>query len=138
MATYAQWKTSGITNATCRACISGAQSSATWAPLLEDSMGQLAELNVGGCIAIASGNASCGKAYQNWFDCRFEACAACAQADLSTCLDAASQAGGACVNAVNNVSTVCGSAITAADTACQGTSFVFEGAIKAQCIGGIP
>ena len=42
------------------------------------------------------------------------------------------------MNAVNNVGTVCGSAITAADTACQGTSFVFEGAIKAQCIGGIP
>ena len=138
MATYTQWKTSGITNATCRACISGSESASTWAPLLEDATGQLAGLNVGGCIAIASGSATCGKAYQNWFDCRFQACAGCAQASLSACLTAASQAGGACVNAVNNVGTVCGSAISAADTACQGTSFVFEGAIKAQCIGSIP
>ena len=88
-ATYAQWKSAGVNNPTCGACIFGLESATTWAPLLEDAAGQLVGLNVGGCIAIASANVNCGKAYQNWFDCRFEACADCPSGDtaaLQKCL----------------------------------------------------
>ena len=62
--------------------------------------GQLVGLNVGGCIAIASGNEKCGQSYQNWFDCRFEACTDCPNGDtaaLQKCLSAASK--GACKTA---------------------------------------
>ena len=141
-ATYAMWKSNGVTDATCRACVFGLQSAAQWAPLLEDGAGQLVGLNVGGCIAIASNNMACGKAYQNWFDCRFEACAGCPAgntAALQQCLTNASKSGNACFAAFNNVDTACGATVIGnAETACEGTKFVFEGPMKAQCVGGIP
>lgn len=134
-AKYADWKAS-VTNMTCRSCIFGTDG-ATWAPLVENSSGQLVVLNVGGCIAIASGSDNCGKSYQNWFDCRFEACAECPDGDtpaLQKCLSAASK--GACKAAFDAVGTVCGDQqIADAETACEGDKFVFEGPIKAQCIG---
>lgn len=134
-AKYADWKAS-VTNMTCRSCIFGTDG-ATWAPLVENSSGQLVVLNVGGCIAIASGSDACGKSYQNWFDCRFEACAECPDGDtpaLQKCLSAASK--GACKAAFDAVGTVCGDQqIADAETACEGDKFVFEGPIKAQCIG---
>lgn len=138
-ATYPQWKANGVTNATCRACIFGNDSGTTWAPLVEDGSGALAELNVGGCIAIASNSVACGKAYQNWFDCGFEACKACPDANtLSTCRDSVNNAGKACESLFNNVTTVCTDpVITAAETKCQGTKYVFEGGVKAQCIAGV-
>lgn len=134
-AKYADWKKQ--VSATCATCIFGKETDATWKPLLEDSKGQLVELNVGGCIGIASDNVKCGQAYQNWFDCRFEACAECPEGDsaaLSKCLSAASKT--ACKPAFNAVGTVCGDqAIGDAETACNGDSFVFEGPIRLQCIG---
>jgi hypothetical protein len=142
-ATYAQWKAAGVPNATCRACVFGSETAAQWAPLAENASGALTVLNVGGCIAIASGNTTCGKAYQNWFDCRFEACAGCPSGDpsLQTCLASASKAGGACYAAFQAVDTTCGAtAIGNAEALCDDPSakYVFEGPIKAQCIGGIP
>lgn len=141
-ASYAQWKTTGVPNQTCRACIFGPQSAATWAPLVEDATAQLSVLNVGGCIAIATNNNACGRAYQNWFDCRFAACAGCPSGNntaFQQCLTDASK--GACANAVTAVDTACtAAAVQTAETACQppGTKFVFEGPAKAQCVGGIP
>jgi hypothetical protein len=134
-ATYANWKTS-VTNATCKACMFGKESASTWAPLLEDAAGELQRINVGGCIAVASGSVSCGRTYQNWFDCRFEACADCASSALQACLTAASK--GACKNAIDAVTNTCGdTVITDAETACTGASYVFEGSIKALCVGSI-
>jgi hypothetical protein len=101
-----------------------------------EAAGDLAELNVGGCIGITSSNMNCGKAYQNWFDCRFEACADCSDAGLSACLSAAS--GGACKGANDAVLTQCGANIGTYETSCSGTKYVFEGAIKAQCVAGVP
>lgn len=141
-ATYQDWKTPGVTSASCRACVFGAETAAQWAPLIEDAAGQLVGLNVGGCIAVATNNVSCGKAYQNLFDCRFEACAACPSGGtpLQACLETASKPGNACATAVQNVGTICGAGIDAAEGACSpvGTKFVFEGPIKAQCIAGVP
>jgi hypothetical protein len=135
-AKYADWKKT-VTGASCSSCIFGKETDATWKPLLEDASGQLVGLNVGGCIAIASNNEKCGQSYQNWFDCRFQACTDCPNGDtaaLQKCLTAASK--GACKKAFDNVGTVCGdTAIGDAETACNGDKFVFEGPIKAQCIG---
>ena len=135
-AKYAMWKAS-VANPACSACIFGKETDATWKPLLENAKGELVGLNVGGCIAIASNDEKCGQSYQNWFDCRFEACGDCPQGDsaaLQKCLTAASKGG--CKDAFDAVSTVCGDQkITDAETACDGVKFVFEGPIKAQCIG---
>jgi hypothetical protein len=144
-AKYADWK--GSVPAGCKDCIFGKEADAAWKPLLENAKGELVGLNVGGCIAIAAngGNAptagsaadKCGQSYQNWFDCRFEACADCPSGDtaaLQKCLSAASKAG--CKKAFDAVSTVCGDqVISDAETACDGDKFVFEGPIKGQCIG---
>jgi hypothetical protein len=139
-AKYADWKAS-VKNSACSKCIFGLESAATWAPLLEDAKGQLVELNVGGCIAIASANDKCGKAYQNWFDCGFEACTDCPSGDsaaLSKCRTASNKAGGGCKSYFDAVSTVCGDqAVNDAETACTGAKYVFEGPIKAQCIDGL-
>jgi uncharacterized membrane protein len=100
-ATYADWKKS-VTNTTCASCIFGKDSDAKWEPLLEDMTGELVELDVGGCIDVVTGNDGCGKAYQNWFDCRFDACNDCASGDtaaLQACLAAASKAGASCKKA---------------------------------------
>jgi len=135
-AKYADWKKT-VSGLSCSSCIFGKETDATWKPLLEDASGQLVGLNVGGCIAIASGNEKCGQSYQNWFDCRFEACTDCPNGDtaaLQKCLAAASK--GACKKAFDDAGTVCGdTAIGDAETACKGDKFVFEGPIKAQCIG---
>ena len=147
-AKYADWKAS-VANATCKACIFGKEADTAWKPLLENAKGELVGLNVGGCIAIAANGGGstapaagstadkCGNAYQNWFDCRFEACADCPNGDtaaLQKCLSAASKAG--CKKAFDAVSTVCGDqVISDAETACDGDKFVFEGPIKGQCIG---
>jgi hypothetical protein len=137
-AKYADWKAS-VANATCAACIFGLESAATWKPLLEDGAGALTELNVGGCIAIASNNTACGKAYQNWFDCGFEACNDCASGDsaaLSKCRTASSKAGGGCKAYFDAVTLACtDQVITDAETACTSTKYIFEGPVKAQCIG---
>lgn len=135
-AQYGDWKKS-VASAACSSCIFGKETEATWKPLLEDAKGQLVGLNVGGCIAIASGSDTCGQSYQNWFDCRFQACADCPNGDtaaLQKCLSAASR--GACKTAFNAVTTVCTDAVIGdAETKCQGSKFVFEGPIRAQCIG---
>jgi hypothetical protein len=135
-AKYPDWKAT-VANAACAGCIFGKETDAMWRPLLEDAAGQLVGMNVGGCIGIASANEACGKSYQHWFDCRFEACTDCPAgntAALQKCLTAASK--GACKNAFDAVGTVCGdTAIGDAETACGGDKFVFEGPIRAQCIG---
>jgi hypothetical protein len=133
--TYADWKTKAGISATCQGCMFGPDGT-TWKPFVEAS-GSLSELNVGGCIQLASNNEKCGKSYQNWFDCRFEACADCPndQTSLSKCLSAASK--GACKAANDNVLTQCGSTIGDYETACSGDKYVFEGPIKAQCIAGL-
>lgn len=131
------WKTS-IANLTCRACVFGPESGGTWAPLLEDAAGAMSRLNVGGCIAIASGVDACGKSYQQWRDCYLEACSDCPDGDsnaFSKCVTSANKT--ACKKALDAVVPACGSVDVAADaeTACDGDKYVFEGPFRAHCIG---
>ncbi len=132
------WK-AGITNPTCQSCVFATETT-TWPPMILNGAGQLAQLNVGGCIAIASGKEACGKGYQQWRDCYLEACADCPDGDsnaFSKCVTAANKT--ACKKAFEDVvdPSGCGDAQTAGDaeTACDGTKYVFEGPIRAQCIG---
>lgn len=133
--TFPGWKTS--VPAPCATCIFGLETDALWKPILEDGGGNVAGLNVGGCIAVASGSDACGRTYQQWFTCRFEACVDCPDGDsaaLQKCLAAASK--GSCKKAFDAVSLVCGDpAIADAETTCDGMNYVFEGPIRAQCIG---
>jgi hypothetical protein len=80
---------------------------------------------------------ACGNSYQDWFECRFVACAGCDAGDpaaLQKCLTAASK--GPCKAAFDAVSAVCGDTVVAnAETACNGSTYVFEGPVKSQCIG---
>jgi hypothetical protein len=137
-ASYVDWKAS-VTDPTCASCIFGLVSATTWKPLLANATGTLVEQNVGGCIAIASGNDSCGRAYQNWFDCRFQACSDCASGDsvaLAKCQIASTKTGGSCKTYFDAVVPACtDKGISDAETACTGAKFVFEGSIRAQCIG---
>lgn len=137
-ATLADMKAS-VANATCRDCIFGDDTKTTWTPIFEDAKGAT-KIDVGGCIAIASGSESCGKSYQQWYECRFEACAGCPPNDdvaLVKCLATASKA--ACKSAFDAVSTICGDqAIGDAETACSGDKYIFEAPVKAQCVGGVP
>ena len=138
-ASYLTLKNS-VANPTCQGCIFGLQASATWAPLLTTDGVQVSELDVGGCIAIFTGNDACGRAYQAWFDCGYAACSDCPAGDqqaLSACLPKVNTA--ACKNALGNVTTTCGAtAVTNAETACRTGTYVFEGPIKAQCVAGVP
>lgn len=128
----------GIASLACRACVFGPESGTTWAPLLEDGAGAMSRLNVGGCIAIASGVDACGKSYQQWRDCYLEACSDCPDGDsnaFSKCVTSANKT--ACKKAFDAVVPACGSVDVAADaeTACDGTKYVFEGPFRAHCIG---
>ena len=133
-----KWKDgTWTTNDACRNCVF-AKEGATWAPLILNASGQLAELNVGGCIAIASGKEACGKAYQQWRACYLEACTDCPDGDsnaFSKCVTAANKK--ACKKAFDDVVPSCGDVDTAAnaETACDGEKYVFEGGFRAQCIG---
>ncbi len=135
-----KWKDGNWTaNAACRDCVF-AKETTEWAPLILNNSGQLAALNVGGCIAIASGKEACGKAYQQWRSCYLEACKDCADGDqnaFSKCVTAANKK--SCKKAFDDVvgPAGCGDAQTAGDaeTACEGKKYVFEGGITAQCIG---
>lgn len=127
----------GIATDACRNCVF-AQDGATWAPLVENASGQLTNLNVGGCIAIASGNDDCGKAYQQFRSCYLAACEQCDEGAFQSCTGKAVN-GTACRDAVQDLLDACGgeAPLTAAETACQNTAYVFEAPIRAQCIGGI-
>ncbi|MBX3186049.1 MAG: hypothetical protein KF819_03500 [Labilithrix sp.] len=132
---YKQWKGS-VQNTRCRDCIFG-KDGQTWSPMVENAQGDLAVLNVGGCVAIATGNEACGKAYQNWVDCRISACSTCPGGEpraVQSCLSKAND--GACKAAFTEVGTVCGEdKVADAEKACKGSKYIFEGPIKAQCIG---
>ena len=133
-----KWKDgTWTTNETCRSCVF-APDGATWSPLILNASGQLSELNVGGCIAVASGSEACGKAYQQWRACVLEACTDCpddSSDGFSKCIEAKNKK--VCKKAFDDRSTACGGAKALADAEalCAGEKYVFEGSIRAQCIG---
>jgi hypothetical protein len=133
--TYAQWKAS-IVDPACANCIFAPEANASWSPLLENAVG--GRPNVGGCIALQTNNA-CGKAYQNLHECALEACKGCPAGDaqaLQMCRSNSTAPGKPCSTALATRDADCGAALPNAEVACAGATFIFEGPVKFQCIGG--
>lgn len=134
----ASW--SAQVSASCSKCVFSNGTGTTWTPIIT-SGDELANVNRGGCIEIKSGKESCGRAYQQVTECRLEACLSLCQtqAEFTACVqDAASifGAGGPCKTAFDKMDLECGANLATYENACLGTSWTFEGPIKAQCING--
>ncbi len=124
-------------NEACRECVF-AKETTTWPPMILNNAGQLAALNPGGCIALASNDDACGKAYAQHRSCYLEACADCSNPDdgsFAKCRAAADAK--ACKKGFDDRTTACGGLTRLAEleAVCAGTKYPFEGSIRAQCIG---
>ncbi len=129
-----KWKAL-LSSTTCKTCVFGDFSTTTWSPILEDGAGTPVQLNVGGCMAVVTGLPSCGRTYEQWYDCRLEACADCNDdREYARCVSAADK--GACKKAFDAVAPACGgqAVLTKADSACFGDSILY-GPIYYQCVG---
>lgn len=130
------WK-NVLSTPACRSCVFGQYSAPTWAPILEDGSGNPIALNVGGCMEIQTGLSACGRAYQQWYDCRLEACIDCFDdRDYARCISSADK--GACAKAYNNVIPSCGGqgTLTKAESTCYG-DHVLYGPVVAHCVGAV-
>jgi len=97
--------------AACSTCawtsFSAGQTVANTGPFYDD--GANADINIAGCIDIATGTAGCGSKAYNYIACLSAACATCGDADIDACSDQASIDGcvaksgldSACVTAYN-------------------------------------
>lgn len=121
-----------VANLTCRQCLF-VPDGAKWGAIVEKSDGSFLRNNLGGCVALASGSVSCGKAYSQLDDCISVACENCAdQAATQNCSTAAVK--GACKTAAAAYSTQCTD--PASVTTCDNlaTKYTFEAAARALCV----
>jgi hypothetical protein len=129
--TYPNLK-SQIANLTCRQCLF-VPDGAKWGPFVEKSDGTFLRNNFGGCVAVASGSVSCGKAFSQLDDCLSVACQDCADAtELQKCSTAATKA--ACKNATTAFSTQCPDASSVTTCSDLATTYTFEAAARALCV----
>ncbi len=111
----------------CHDCVFGDADGQTWPPAPVRA-NKVVTFNVGACYAITTGNQKCGRAFQNAWDCGFEACLLCTSPDaLTTCRAKARK--GACLAFEDQARTECGAA-AAADEVC-GQPF---DSIRVQCV----
>ena len=136
-------------SATCKACAFGPSTATTWTPIVTGVVisGTAQDIvNVGACVAVASGKADCGKAYAAWSDCLETACQDCADsASVQTaCGQKAQGTGAACDAQTQALSTSCGADVNNYLSTCQalpdsycGTScaggYLFEPEVAALC-----
>jgi hypothetical protein len=121
---------------TCRNCLVSDAGAATWGTIIVAGA-NLGTINVGGCYALVSASTACGKAIQNLFDCRLEACSGCADdATMSTCIGAVAS-GPACKPIADAIATACAGAPSTIDATCQppAAKYVFDGPAAKQCVG---
>ncbi|MBX3212279.1 MAG: hypothetical protein KF850_09625 [Labilithrix sp.] len=122
----------------CAACVFSDGRGAEWTPILTKD-NKLDDVNRGGCIEIASGKEVCGRAYQHVAECRLEACAnTCDTAEgFTQCLGKVTEIfSGPCDAAYKALERDCGADLPKYEEACRGTTFTFEGPVRAQCITG--
>lgn len=123
------------TSAGCASCVFGTDGD-KWPPIIEDGTGKVTNIDVGGCIEIASGKADCGKAYQQWDSCLDEACTSCSDSDYGQCTQDAQADGAACGTASAALQTACGANVNDYIDACyKAGELIIKGPIQAQCIG---
>lgn len=134
----AEWKAEA--SAACGECIFSAEGDATWGPLVVKD-DKLDFVNQGGCIEIASGKESCGRAYQQVNVCMLEACLekCTTQAEFDACRqDSETILGGPCKDALAALQTECGSSLQAYMNACKNTKWTFDAPFVKQCGGTAP
>ncbi len=121
-------------NPECAACIFGADGE-TWAPIVVMGKDEYVQ-NVGGCFAVASGNASCGKAYQAMSACLNTVCAACSDSESDACSSEVRDEGGTCEAVWNEYLVECGPDPNAIMRTCliEG-AYAVDGSILRQCGG---
>lgn len=132
-----QWKTS--VSEDCAACIFTTADADAWGPIIVSAKDGIETVNRGGCIEIQTGSVECGRAYQQYSECRLQACLAeCkTQEEFSACLqDTTAIYQGPCAASVKNAIDTCGDNIDAAETACKNTAYTFDAPIKSQCVTG--
>lgn len=113
---------------TCHDCVFTDGNAATWGPV-PMSAGSIVTMNIGACFALVSGNAACGKAIQNAFDCELVACADCTtDSALTTCRTQSRS--GACAPYVSAIQTSCAGLSSTIDNVCGS---LFD-SIRAQCV----
>lgn len=129
------WKSA--VSARCGSCVFGDVSEGSWRPLLAQDDGFV--VNRGGCIAAASRSEECGRAYQQYQDCLVEACTiqCTTQSEYTACRQDERVLTTSCRAATERVRTSCGNGLSGYETTCKGTSYTFEGPIKAMCITGL-
>lgn len=112
---------------TCAACVFGRDGD-TWAPFVD--LGDRYVVNVGGCVAVATKNVPCGKAYHVLRECQELGCSQCkTSVDQRECFDAVQADGGACAEALATYDSECGSSSVAYEDEC-GLNYV---AARLQC-----
>jgi hypothetical protein len=86
-------------------------------------------------MALSSGVPQCGRAYQQWYDCRLEACVDCFDdRDFAKCYQNAGKS--ACKKAFDAVTPSCGgqAAVSKAESFCFGDHILY-GPLISQCVG---
>jgi len=145
--TVAKW--AAEVSETCSQCVFTDEAAEKWGPLLVKD-DELNSLNYGGCIEIQSDNEACGRAYQQFRQCPFQACVPTQQGGESTCktqdeFDACMDDlqglynGGPCEASLVAAQKECGANVGAYEEACKpptGAKYIFEPWITAHCISG--
>ncbi|HEY8079810.1 MAG TPA: hypothetical protein VIF62_37020 [Labilithrix sp.] len=135
-----------VISASCAACVFA--SGLSWGPIPEttspDGGHVPLTVDVGGCYAIATGSAACGKTTQNLYDCERAACADCPTGDAIAyvgCVKAATAFGGACASELSVSKTTCAaldaSTYDAAQGACEPpppVKYTFDGPVRVMCM----
>jgi hypothetical protein len=121
---------------TCEACIFSDDTAAAWGPMVISGDGSF-QVNRGGCIEKVSGNQACGKSYEQFQNCLLDACLSkcTTQSEFTACRQDATVLQTACKAALDNVQASCGeNNIGGYETECKGTTYTFEGPIRAACV----
>ena len=120
-------------NPECAACIFGTDGD-TWAPIVAMGNDEYVQ-NVGGCFAVVSGKASCGKAFHAVNTCVETACGACSESEIQACTAEARDEGGACNEPSNEYLVECGPDPEAIARTCLIGTYAVDGSILHQCGG---
>lgn len=122
----------------CGECIFSAEEDDAWGPIIVKD-DKLDFVNEGGCVEIASGKESCGRAWEQVNKCLLEACLLeCkTQEEFDVCRREGGDAilAGPCKDSLTVLQTECGSNVTSYISACEGKAWTFEGPMAKQCGG---
>lgn len=115
----------------CAECIFADADLSTWSPAPVKA-GKVVTFNIGACYAIITGRQQCGLAFQNAWDCEFDACVECTSAEeLQSCRSKARTT--TCKTYDDKTRSEC-AGLTSADNSC-GSPF---DSIRVQCVTSSP